>query len=182
MTNLFIAKSQTVNNLKIVGCFLGICWVVHLLGFLIPLQQYGIHPRNIFGLLGIIFSPFLHGSFFHLISNSFGLLIFGCALSVVDRKKFMEVTLGIIILGGLGTWLLGRNANHVGASGLIFGYFGYLLSLGIFQKKIKYIGISMLTFFFYGGMIFGVLPSSSYISFESHLFGFIAGVLMAKWR
>ncbi len=181
MTNS-LSESQTVDNLKIILYFLGICWVVHIVGFFVPIQQYGIHPRRVSGLLGILFSPFLHGSFFHLISNSFGLLIFGWALGVVDRKHFIEVTIGIIIMGGLGTWLFGRNANHIGASGLIFGYFGYLLSLGFFQKRLKYIVVSLLTVFFYGGMIFGVLPSSRYISFEGHLFGFLAGVSMAKWR
>jgi len=177
-----LSKSKTIDHLGIVVYFLCFCWIVHLAGFILPLKEYGIHPRSIAGLWGIVFSPFLHGNFFHLISNSCGLLVFGWALGVVDRKNFLEVSISIIILGGLGTWLVGRQANHIGASGLIFGYFGYLLSLGFFQKKIKYVVVSILTFFFYGSMIFGVLPSSRYISFEGHLFGFIAGVFMAKWR
>ncbi|VAX35349.1 Rhomboid family protein [hydrothermal vent metagenome] len=177
-----LAINKRIDNFKFVLYFLGVCWVAHVVNFFVPIQQYGIHPRSVPGLLGILFSPFLHGSFSHLISNSFGLLVFGWALGVVDRKNFIEITFGVIIMGGLGTWVFGRTANHIGASGLIFGYFGYLLSLGFFQKKFKYIIVSLLTIFFYGGMIFGILPSSRYISFEGHLFGFMAGVLIAKLR
>ena len=180
MNNL--VKSSQIDNFKIVSYFLAVCWITYIVSMFIPIKQYGIHPRTISGLLGILFSPFLHGSFSHLISNSFGLLVFGWALGVVDKKNFIEVTIGIIIMGGFGTWVFGRNANHIGVSGLIFGYFGYLLSLGFFQKKIKYIVVSLLTVFFYGGMIFGILPSSRYISFEGHLFGFFFFFFFAKFR
>jgi len=175
-------EQSTFLNFKITCTFLGICWAVHFLGFVLPLTGYGIHPRSLFGLTGILFSPFLHGSFFHLIANSTGILVFGWALGFVEKEKFLETLLSIAVIGGLGTWIFARSANHIGASGLIFGLFGYLLFLGVFQKQPKFILISIITFFTYGGMIFALIPQAAHISWEGHLFGFLAGIACAKWR
>jgi membrane associated rhomboid family serine protease len=168
-------------NLRSVFGIVIICWASYFISLFTPINSYGIHPRDLWGLLGIVFSPFLHGGLGHLIANTSGLLIFGAALAFLEKKMF-GIILGIILLGGAGTWVFARNANHIGASGLIFGLFGYLLSIGYFEKKPKYILVSIITLLGYGSMIFGVLPSLPGISWEGHLFGFLAGVASAKWR
>jgi membrane associated rhomboid family serine protease len=174
-------EGSLTKNLRSIFGIVAICWITYFLSFITPINHYGIHPRDMWGLLGIIFSPFLHGGLGHLIANSSGLLIFGAVLAFLEKKMF-GIIMGIIILGGGATWLFARSANHIGASGLIFGLFGYLLSIGYFEKKPKYILVSIITLLGYGSMIFGVLPSHPGISWEGHLFGFLAGVASAKWR
>jgi len=174
-------EGSLLKNLRSVFSFIGLCWIIYFLSLFTSVNQFGIHPRSLFGLTGIIASPFLHGGLGHLIANTSGLLIFGTALAFLEKKIF-GIIFGIVIFGGTATWLLARSANHIGASGLIFGLFGYLLSIGYYEKKAKYILISIITLTCYGSMIFGVLPSLPGISWEGHLFGFLAGVASAKWR
>lgn len=174
--------NNSLENLKSILWLLGLCWISYFLSLFTPINQYGIHPRTLEGLIGIPFSPFLHGSFSHLIANSSGLLVFGWALGILERKRFFRILIALVFLGGSGTWIFAREANHIGASGLIFGFFGYLLCLGYFQKKLKFILVSLFTLLGYGGMLFGVLPQALEISWESHLFGLLAGAAMAKWR
>lgn len=170
-----------IKNLQSTFIFIGICWGIYFLSFVTSINSFGIIPRELYGLLGILLSPFLHGSLGHLIANSVGLLIFGSALAVLE-KNFFTTIIGIIIMGGTGTWVFARSANHIGASGLIFGLFGYLLFLGYYQKKAKFILVSAITLLGYGTMIFGILPGTPGVSWEGHLFGFLAGVASAKWR
>ena len=174
-------KEQGIlHNYQTVLKFLLICWALFFLEHLYPLSHLGIIPRTRQGLIGILTSPFLHGDLNHLISNSSGLLIFGFGLALANKQNFLKVSLKIIIIGGVLTWCFGRPAIHIGASGLIFGLFGHLSCIGFFQKKIKFIFVSLLTIFLYGGMILGVLPTKAHISFEAHLFGFFAGLLTAR--
>ena len=140
----------------------------------------GIQPRSFSGLLGIPASPFLHFGFFHLLMNSVPFAILGGLILMQEQKLFVEVSLLVLIVSGLAVWLFGRTASHAGASGLIFGYFGFLLASGWYAKDIQSIVIAFLVLVYYGGMIFGVLPLRAYISWESHLFGFLAGVLAAR--
>ena len=140
------------------------------------LNQFGLIPRSLPSLPGIIVSPFLHGSFLHFVSNIIPLAIFSFLMLQHGVRRFALVTAFCILVSGLLIWLLGRNAIHVGASGLIYGYFAYLLLAGILSKEIKLIVISLLVGFGYGGLIFGVLPVNPYVSWESHLFGFIVGL------
>jgi len=174
-------ESHWIWNLKAIFFIVCVCWVAYFLSYFISISDYGIRPRSFIGLLGVITSPFLHGSLWHLIGNSLGLLVFGCAIAIIEKKMTVTI-LQIIILGGSATWIFARNANHIGASGLIFGLFGYLLFLGYFQKKPKFIFISIFTLCCYGSMIFGVIPGNPGVSWEGHLFGFLAGVASAKWR
>ncbi len=143
------------------------------------LNQFGLIPRSLPSLPGIIVSPFLHGSFLHFVSNIIPLAIFSFFMLQHGVRRFARVTAVCILVSGLLTWLLGRSAIHVGASGLIYGYFAYLLLAGILSKEIQLIGISLFVGFGYGGLIFGVLPVNPYISWESHLFGFIVGIVSA---
>ena len=145
------------------------------------LVQFGIVPRSVSGLVGIPLAPFLHFGLAHAFSNSLPLLILGGLLLVSNRTGFWQVTVAAIVGGGLLTWALARGAPnvHVGASGLLFAYFGYLVTRGIVERSIAAMSTTLIVVFLYGGMIWGVLPGRPFISFESHLFGFVTGVAVA---
>lgn len=159
-----------------------VCWVVFLLNNLIwkgHFDQYGITPRQVSSLPGIICAPFLHASYEHLAANTLPLLILGAIICGRSRGEFMVVTvLGMVATGGL-TWLFARSACHIGASGLIFCYFGYLASLAYFNRTFGALCLSVICILGYGGMIRGILPTSTPISWESHLAGLVAGTALA---
>jgi membrane associated rhomboid family serine protease len=159
-----------------------ICWGVFLVNHLIlggHLDHYGITPRQIGSLPGILFAPFLHASYQHLAANTLPLLILGGIICGRSRGEFMVVTVGGILLGGGLTWLFARTACHIGASGLIFCYFGYLASLAYFNRTFGTLCLSVVCILGYGGIIRGVVPTASAISWEGHLFGLVAGVAIA---
>ena len=144
------------------------------------LNYLGNYPRELVGLRGILFSPFLHGGIAHFTSNILTLCIFSYLLLQYGLARYVKVSLFIIFLTGILVWLFARPTMHIGASGLIYGYFGFLLLAGLISGKFKLMIISLLIGFFYGGLALGVLPSRPFISWESHLFGFIAGLIAAK--
>jgi len=144
------------------------------------LNQYGNIPRAITSLPGIFIGPFLHGGLWHFLSNIVPLCIFIFLMLQHGTQRFFVVSLWIIVVTGLLVWLFGRSATHVGVSGVLYGYFGYLLLAGFLSGRPKLILISLLVGFFYGGLIFGVLPSRPFVSWESHLFGFASGLIAAK--
>ncbi|MCV2886070.1 rhomboid family intramembrane serine protease [Aestuariibacter sp. AA17] len=144
------------------------------------LNQLGLIPREATSLFHIFTAPFLHGSMSHFVSNIVPFAIFSFLILQDGIKRFVLVTLCILLLEGMLVWALGRTAIHVGLSGVLYGYFGYLVLAGFLSKHIKQIIISFIIIVFYGGMIFGVLPQDAFVSWESHLFGLIAGLLAAK--
>jgi membrane associated rhomboid family serine protease len=173
------------NNLKFLLIFIAILWGVYAISLIfmpLNIQQYGLQPRKISGLIGIATSPFLHAGISHLIANSLGLLIFGAIFTAIKGKNSFQLMIEIAVLQGILLWTFGRSANHIGVSGLIFGLFGYLLFLGYFQQKFKYVLISLFVLFSYGSMILGVLPASPGISWDGHLFGFFIGGIEAKMK
>ena len=156
-------------------------WIVHILSYFFPINQFGIVPRDTSGLWGIIFAPILHHDFSHLAANSLSLFFLGMFLITLEHKNSYWIIIGIIILGGLGTWFIGRpDSVHIGASGVIFGIFGYLVTRGLFKRDFKSLVISVAVFLLYSSMIFGVLPGNTSMSWESHLCGFISGIIMAS--
>jgi membrane associated rhomboid family serine protease len=142
-------------------------------------RSFGIIPRNISGLSGIVFAPFLHGGLVHLFSNLGPLFVFTLLLLSHGRTRFLLVFTSTALVGGLLVWFFGRSANHIGMSGVIYGLFGYLVVAGFISREFKLFIISCLVAFAYGGLIFGVFPTLPQVSFESHLFGFLVGVFMA---
>ncbi|MCF6237198.1 MAG: rhomboid family intramembrane serine protease [Candidatus Marinimicrobia bacterium] len=176
------SSSSFYEPIKSLFIFIVIIWSVHFISFVFPLQQYGLVPRDLQGGLGIITAPFLHGSFSHLALNTVGLLIFGIIFSLLENKRTFVILIKIALIQGILTWLFAGGGTHIGASGIIFGLYGYLMLVGFFQKKFKYIVISIFILFSYGGMIFGVLPGQPFVSWEGHLFGFIAGGIAAKFQ
>jgi membrane associated rhomboid family serine protease len=158
-------------------------WLVEVVDALLldnRLDQQGISPRSLGGLDGILWAPFLHGGFGHLLANTLPLVVLGSFVALEGPRRLLAVTVFVVILGGLGTWLLARSAVHLGASGLVFGYAGFLLVAGFVEKSIKGIAVAVAVGLLYGGMVLqGITPVSSYVSWESHLFGLVAGVLAA---
>ncbi|QUY41890.1 rhomboid family intramembrane serine protease [Acaryochloris marina] len=177
-------RDQLKTQLQILGVCAITLWSIQLLnwitdGFLI---QFGIQPRTLVGLRGILFAPFLHGNFRHLLANTAPFLVLGGLVMVRRIMDFFSVSLIVMVVGGLGTWLIGgQNTVHIGASGLVFGYLGYLLFRGYFERSWPAITLSVFVAIVYGSMLFGLLPTMPHISWEGHLFGFIGGGMAAKW-
>jgi membrane associated rhomboid family serine protease len=162
---------------------LGLMWMVEIVDLLpfTPFDRYGIHPRSAIGLIGIVAAPFLHAGFGHLMVNSVPFVILGALVLLGGVKVFWKVTAFVMLVGGLGVWLFaGGFSNHIGASGLVFGYLGFLLTRGFFEASWLWIMVACATLVGYGGMLLGVLPTWSEISWQGHLFGFLAGIGAAR--
>jgi membrane associated rhomboid family serine protease len=160
-------------------------WAIEVVDFVLPmvhLDQLGIRPRSARGLLGILFSPFLHAGFGHLLSNSLPFLLLGGLVMTGGRRQFLLLSLWVTVIGGGGVWLLGGSRTvHLGASLLIFGYLGFLLCRGIAERRVGGVIVSLALLFGYGGMLYGVLPGQPGISWLGHLCGFLAGCAAAFW-
>lgn len=143
------------------------------------LINYGILPRKISGLRGILCSPFLHGSVKHLYNNSFPLLILGCILLYFYEKQSTKVIIYGTLLTGFLTWLTGREAYHIGASGIIYMLTSFIFFKGIFTRYYRLIALSLLVVFLYGGLLWYLFPIDNEISWEGHLSGFISGFILA---
>ncbi len=163
--------------------FVLLIWIVELINYLMghSLCSWGILPRTLKGLKGIPLSPFLHSSIIHVTLNSIPLAVLGGFVMMHGKRVFFEISIIIVFIGGAVLWLFGRSSYHVGASGLIFGYFGYLVFRAWYERSLKSFIIAFITIFLYGGIIWGLLPISSRISWEGHLFGLLAGVLAARF-
>jgi membrane associated rhomboid family serine protease len=176
-------RHEVKTQALILGVFLGIFWIVEILDrylFQNQLDVFGIIPRNPVGLRGILFAPFLHGGFPHLIANSIPFLVLGWLVMLQETSDFFIVTVLTMLVGGIGVWLFGAPGFHIGASILIFGYLGFLLFRGYFQRNIPSILLSIIVGVLYGGAIWGVLPGQPGVSWQGHLFGFLGGVLAAR--
>ncbi|MGB0805404.1 MAG: rhomboid family intramembrane serine protease [Salibacteraceae bacterium] len=145
----------------------------------ISLNSYGILPRDFKGLRGIIFSPFLHGDLNHIINNSYPIIILGTAIFFFYKKSAKSVVLYSIAMTGLWVWAFARPSFHIGASGLIYAWGGFLFLSGVLNKNSRMMGLSLLVVFLYGSLVWGVLPLEDGISWESHLLGAIAGFILA---
>ena len=172
-----------------IGVFLilgaaGIIWAVEAANVLSGRQLYvlGILPRHLTGLIGIPLSPFIHGSTTHATLNTLPFLVLGGLVALRGVKTFVWLSVFIVLFGGAALWLFGRFSYHIGASILIFGYFGYLVARGWYERSVWAILTALLTLFLYGGIIWGIVPTRSFISWEGHLFGMLSGVLAARWQ
>lgn len=155
--------------------------VVHGANFLFNghLSQFGIVPRQPDALYHIYLAPWLHGSFGHLSNNLVGWLIFSSFVLLRSVRLYLFASFLIITLTGLSVWMWGRTASHIGASGWVFGLWSLNIAIACFDRRLLNILIAIVMVFLYGGMIYGVLPQDPGVSFESHLFGAIAGVVAA---
>lgn len=160
---------------------LAVMWAAELLDLVADgrLDRFGIEPRQLSGLDGVVLAPFLHNGFGHLITNTFPFLILGAAICLGSVARFVQVTVVVGLISGLGTWLTGGTGTvHIGASGLVFGYVTYLISRGVFARKITYLLGGLVVLVVYGGVLWGLIPRPG-ISWQAHLFGAIGGVVAA---
>ncbi|MEE9574107.1 MAG: rhomboid family intramembrane serine protease, partial [Candidatus Neomarinimicrobiota bacterium] len=158
-----------------------VMWMVYLisLSLNLDLSRMGILPRDMIGILGIISGPIVHANFSHLLSNTIPLLILGWTIFFFYSKVSYKSFIVIYVLTGLFVWLFAREVYHIGASGIVYGFVSFLFFSGIFRRDNKSIAIALIVTFLYGGIIWGVLPGQKGISWESHLFGGIAGIITA---
>ena len=168
-------------SLQLSCSFAACLWLVKIiaatLGF--DFGHFGIYPRSINELGGILLAPLIHGSWSHLASNTAPVIVLGTAL-IYGYPRSAKTTLPLIYLGsGLGVWLFAREVFHIGASGLTFGMMFFVLTIGAMRWDRRGIALSMIVFFLYGGMIWGILPRDPGISFEYHFFGAVCGIALA---
>lgn len=177
-----IKTMNTRQQLRFVVSLVAVLFAIEVINILTgrSLNQFGLVPRQTDALLGILFGPLLHGSVAHFLSNILTLGIFSFLMLQYGVARYLHVTLWILLTSGLLVWIFARPAIHVGASGLIYGYFGYLVLAGFLSRKLKLILVSLAVAVFYGGLVFGVLPSRPFVSWEWHLAGMVSG-LVAAW-
>jgi membrane associated rhomboid family serine protease len=158
-----------------------VLWLVKIVETVTGIEtvQYGIHPGKISGLTGILAAPFIHGSPEHLVANTLPVVILGTTLLYGYPKSARIVIPVLFLAGGLGVWLFGRESYHVGASGLTFGMMFFVFTIGVLRWDRRAIGLALVVFFLYGGMVWGVFPSDPQISYESHLSGGLTGIALA---
>lgn len=167
-------------ELPLVLLFVGLIWLVFLLDRFLPLEQFGLVPRDGSHIVGIITMPFLHGNLEHLMSNTVPLLIL-LTLLAGSRANSRMIVLVIVLLGGGLLWLFGRGAAlHIGASGLVFGLAVFLIVSGLLERRLLPLLIAAFVAFMYGSsLLSGILPWQQGVSWDGHLFGGIAGALAA---
>jgi len=143
------------------------------------LVSFGIYPRTIAGLKGIMFSPLVHGDWEHLGANSVSFVALSGLLTLYFPRHAFRIFWFIYLIGGIYTWCLGREAYHIGSSGVVYGLASFIFFSGLFRGKPRYIAMSLLIVFLYGSMIWGLLPFNTIISWEAHISGTLAGIIAA---
>ena len=161
--------------------FVLLLWLIELLDLLfgLDLARLGVYPREPLGLTGILSAPLVHGSWLHLVSNSFALLVLGSVLLYGYPRTALPLVVLTWLGSGLGVWLFGRASYHFGASGLTHGLMFFIFVSGILRHDRLSIALSMIVFFLYGGMVWTVFPTEPGVSFESHFFGALMGLVGA---
>lgn len=178
-------KSEEIKKLRysfvLPFLFVLLLWLIKLVDFSerLDLFVFGVFPREVKGLLGVVFSPLLHSDFHHLMSNSIPILILGTGIIYFYRELAYRV-IGIVwFVSGLGVWGVARESYHIGASGLIYGIASFLFFSGAIRKDYRLASISLLVIFLYGSLVWGIFPFSPQISWEYHFFGGFSGFLAA---
>lgn len=168
---------------RIIGAMVAVLWAIEIIDTIVNhrFDRYGVQPRTLSGLRGIPLAPLLHANFRHLIGNTIPLAAMGWLVLVGGVQRLVRTTVVIVVVSGMGMWLFGgSNTVHLGASGVVFGYLGYLLLRGVFSRKIGQIALGLLVLVLYGGLIWGLLPTPSGVSWQGHLFGLFGGILVAR--
>jgi membrane associated rhomboid family serine protease len=175
-------RKKLLLSMLLPGVFVFIMWLVKIIEVLfdIDLSNFGIYPLSLEGLPGILFSPFIHANFGHLFNNSLPLFFLGTALFYFYSEIAVKVSIWTYLLTGILVWIAGRNAWHIGASGLIYGFASFLFFSGIIRKHFRLVALSLLIVFLYGSMVWGIFPNIyREVSWESHMLGFISGIILA---
>lgn len=157
----------------------GVLWLVYAVNFLSMglVNTFGIYPRTWEGLVGILFAPFLHGSIEHLLMNTISFVLLGGILILRGQREFWAVSVMGALGSGLGAWLIGASGSmHLGLSGVLFAYLGFLMARGFFERSVGTILLSLAVILTFGSMVWGVLPLTAGVSWEAHLFGLLSGI------
>jgi membrane associated rhomboid family serine protease len=174
------AKSRA----QVLGLFVGSIWLVSVLGFVFPIKHsLGVEPRSLLGLVGIVTAPWAHGGLGHLVSNTVPLLVLGWLAMLPKQEGFWQALAGGMLGAGAAAWLLGgAHTVHIGASGVVFGLFGFILARGYYTRRLVDIAVALPAGALYGfSMLLGLLPVYPGVSWQSHLGGAIGGVLAARY-
>tara|TARA_B100000965_G_scaffold126705_1_gene105433 strand:- start:461 stop:1123 length:663 start_codon:yes stop_codon:yes gene_type:complete len=175
-----VKKNTLIKATKIPLIFLLVIWIVKLIEiyFEISFVEYGVLPRKISGLKGIIFSPFLHKDLKHLINNSIPILILGISLFYFFKRSKTIFTL-LFFFSGVLLWCLGRLNFHIGASGIIYALASFIFFSGVLSKNRNISALSLIVIFIYGSLFWGLFPTHQEISWEGHLSGFFSGLILS---
>jgi membrane associated rhomboid family serine protease len=175
--------ASRITALRIVGAMVAVMWVVQAINSVDGqrLDGDGIRPRQISGLSGILFAPFLHASFAHLIGNTIPFVVLGATIALTDGIWLAWVTVIVAVVAGLGTWVTAAShSTTVGASGVVFGYATYLIGRGIFSRRLLQLAIGVAVGLLFGlTLLYSLIPHSG-ISWQDHLFGGIGGIIAAR--
>jgi len=175
-------KLQVTKSLLIPGGFVVLLWIILIIQQAFQLDfpyWFGLHPRSLSGLVGVITSPLIHAGYTHLLSNTIPVFLLSAGIIYFYPETAFKVIIIIYIFTGVLVWLFARPVYHIGASGLIYGFAAFLFFSGIFKRDNRSIGLSLLVVFLYGGMVWGILPGQPGISWESHFFGGLTGIVCA---
>jgi membrane associated rhomboid family serine protease len=167
----------------VLGGTLAVFWAVFVVNTILggSLLVLGVIPRTTIGLRGILFAPFLHASLNHIVANSIPFLALGWMVMLRDNRHFIPVTVAGMVGSGLAAWLLGAPGSvHIGASGVIFGYLGFLMLTGWYERSVSSILLSVVVTVLWGGLVLGMMPGAPGISWQAHVGGFLGGVLAAR--
>ena len=161
--------------------FVALIWIVHLLswGFGLEWERFGVRPRQLVGLPGILFAPLLHGGLGHLLSNSLPLLILLTVMLHLYPNSALKVLPAVYFGPGIAVWLFARGSDHIGASGLVYGLVSYLFAAGLIRRDARAIAATLLVSLLYGALVWGVLPIQPGISWETHLSAALIGLALA---
>lgn len=172
--------ARALSSAVLIGSVTAVMWVLEAFDYTTNgwLDRFGIQPRDVNDLPDIFTAPFMHGGFGHLLANTIPFVVLGFIAAARGIAKFLVASLIVIVVGGLGVWFT-SSANTLGSSILIFGFFGYLLGRGVFERRVLDIAIAVGVVAVYGTMLLGVVPGDPGISWQGHLFGLIGGVLGA---
>jgi membrane associated rhomboid family serine protease len=176
------ADSPVLRGLLLVAVLVALMWIVEIIDQVAGgrLDRYGIEPRELDGLDGVAFAPFLHAGFDHLIGNTIPFLLLGFAIALGGAMRVAAVTVIVALVGGLGTWLVApSNTVHIGASGLVFGFASYLVARGAFSRSLVQIALGIVVLAVWGTTLLRGLAPEDGISWQGHLFGAVGGVLAA---
>lgn len=176
-----IERMAFIKSLAVSLSVVGFLWVIKLLEIVLDtdLGYFGIYPKTLMGLLGILTSVFVHGSIEHLLSNTFTLLTLIFGLYYFYRAKATEILIWLTLISQFWVWMIARPAFHIGASGVIYALFGFILVSGLIRRQREHLALAAIVLFLYGGMLAGIAPTEPHISWESHLMGFMAGIFFA---
>lgn len=178
-----VRRAALFEGAAVIGVLVAVMWVVEIVNKIDGqrLTSDGIYPRALAGLPGILSAPFLHAGFGHLIGNTIPFVVLGLVIASAGARRIIEVTVVVILVAGLGTWLTaGSHTDTVGASGVVFGYAGFLIARGFFTRSIGALALGVVVAVLFGGALATDLVPQAGISWQDHLFGGLGGILAAR--